>query len=213
MMRFTDRLDAARQLSKKLEAVSREKPVVLALPRGGVPLGLEIARTYQLPLDVILSKKIGHPLYPEFAIGALAEDGNPLVNSYQKKNLDEEWLTHEIESIRQQIADRRGMYDKVLKKQDLRNRSVILIDDGIATGMTMKAAIESVRKQEAATVTVAVPVIPKDTYHELVKLADRVIAVDVPEVFLGAVGAYYGKFNQVSDREVIRMLKSSTQKS
>ncbi|TVP92146.1 phosphoribosyltransferase [Alkalibacterium sp.] len=213
MMRFTDRLDAARQLSKKLEAVSREKPVVLALPRGGVPLGLEIARTYQLPLDVILSKKIGHPLYPEFAIGALAEDGDPLVNSYQKKNLDEEWLTHEIESIRQQIADRRGMYDKVLKKQDLRNRSVILIDDGIATGMTMKAAIESVRKQEAATVTVAVPVIPKDTYHELVKLADRVIAVDVPEVFLGAVGAYYGKFNQVSDREVIRMLKSSTQKS
>lgn len=213
MMRFTDRLDAARQLSKKLEAVSREKPVVLALPRGGVPLGLEIARTYQLPLDVILSKKIGHPLYPEFAIGALAEDGNPLVNSYQKKNLDEEWLTHEIESIRQQIADRRGMYDKVLKKQDLRNRSVILIDDGIATGMTMKAAIESVRKQEAATVTVAVPVIPKDTYHELVKLADRVIAVDVPEAFLGAVGAYYGKFNQVSDREVIRMLKSSTQKS
>lgn len=213
MMRFTDRLDAARQLSKKLEAVSREKPVVLALPRGGVPLGLEIARTYQLPLDVILSKKIGHPLYPEFAIGALAEDGDPLVNSYQKKNLDEEWLTHEIESIRQQIADRRGMYDKVLKKQDLRNRSVILIDDGIATGMTMKAAIESVRKQEAATVTVAVPVIPKDTYHELVKLADRVIAVDVPEAFLGAVGAYYGKFNQVSDREVIRMLKSSTQKS
>lgn len=212
-MRFTDRLDAARQLSAKLESFSEDNPVVLALPKGGVPLGLEIARTHQLPMDVILSKKIGHPLYPEFAVGALAEDGEPLVHAYQKKQLDKEWLAQEIDRIRQQIADRRQSYGKVLEKQDLSNCSVILVDDGIATGMTMKAAIKSVREQGAASVTVAVPIIPRDTYQELLKLANQVIAVDVPDNFLGAVGAYYENFNQVSDKEVIKMLKSYAEQS
>lgn len=208
-MQFTDRLDAAKQLSERLESASQNDPIVLALPRGGVPLGMEIARTYKLALDVILSKKIGHPLYPEFAIGAVAEDGEPIVHAYQKKQVDQEWLTQEIERIRQQINDRRKSYGKVSKKIDLRNRSVILVDDGIATGMTMKAAIEAVRQQKAAHITVAVPIIPKDTYNELLKLADEVIAVDVPENFLGAVGAYYENFDQVADREVMRILEAS----
>lgn len=212
-MRFTDRLDAARELSKGLEEVCQDNPIVLALPRGGVPLGMEIAKRYKLTLDVILSKKIGHPLYPEFAIGALAEDGEPIVHAYQKKQVDEDWLEQEIERIRQQIAHRRQSYGKVSKKEDLSNRSVILVDDGIATGMTMKAAIEAVKQQKAAKVTVAVPIIPKDTYRELQKLADEVIAVDVPENFLGAVGAYYENFEQVEDREVTKMLEDNAKRT
>lgn len=212
-MRFTDRVDAARQLSEGLKVIIQDDPVVLALPRGGVPLGVEIAQAYNLKLDVILSKKIGHPSHPEFAIGAVAEEGEPIVHAYQKKQVNEDWLELEIERIRQQIAHRRQSYSEVSKKIDLRNRSVILVDDGIATGMTMKAAIEAVKQQKAAMVTVAVPIIPKDTYRELQKIADEVIAVDVPENFLGAVGAYYENFEQVEDREVLAILKANTKRA
>lgn len=212
-MRFTDRVDAARQLSEGLKVIIQDDPVVLALPRGGVPLGVEIAQAYNLKLDVILSKKIGHPSHPEFAIGAVAEEGEPIVHAYQKKQVNEDWLELEIERIRQQIAHRRQSYSEVSKKIDLRNRSVILVDDGIATGMTMKAAIEAVKQQKAAMVTVAVPIIPKDTHKELLKLADEVIAVDIPEHFLGAVGAYYEDFEQVEDREVLAMLRANTKRA
>lgn len=212
-MRFTDRVDAARQLSEGLKVIIQDDPVVLALPIGGVPLGVEIAQAYNLKLDVILSKKIGHPSHPEFAIGAVAEEGEPIVHAYQKKQVNEDWLELEIERIRQQIAHRRQSYSEVSKKIDLRNRSVILVDDGIATGMTMKAAIEAVKQQKAAMVTVAVPIIPKDTYRELQKIADEVIAVDVPENFLGAVGAYYENFEQVEDREVLAILKANTKRA
>lgn len=207
-MRFADRIDAARQLSNRLESVSEDSTVVLALPRGGVPLGLEIAKAHCLPFDVIVSKKIGHPLYPEFAIGALAEDGEPMVHDYQRRQVDHDWLKQEIDSIKQQINNRRESYGKVLNKQNVINRSVILVDDGIATGMTMKAAIKAVKQKGAASVTVAVPIIPEDTYYELLKQVNEVVAVDVPQKFLGAVGAYYENFSQVGDKEVIDMLTS-----
>ena len=207
-MRFKNRKDAGKQLAERLEVKDPSHTVVLALPRGGVPLGIEVAKRHHLPLDIILSKKIGHPTHSEYAIGALSEHGDPIMNETSAKLLDPEWLTTELKYIRNEMARRQRTYSEVLTKHPLKNRTVILVDDGIATGLTMKAAIKSVEAQEADKIIVAVPIIPQDTYEELKDLVDSVAYVDVPDIFQGAVGAYYMSFKQVKDEEVMAMLHS-----
>lgn len=207
-MKFNNREDAGKQLAEKVEVKDRENTVVMALPRGGVPLGVEIAKRHQLPLDIILSKKIGHPTHSEYAIGALSEHGDPIMDETSTKLLDPEWLETELKRIQNEMARRQRTYSEVLTKQALKGKTVILTDDGIATGMTMKAAIKAVEAQEADKIIVAVPVIPQDTYKELKGLVDDVAFVDVPDIFKGAVGAYYRSFPQVEDEEVMAMLRS-----
>lgn len=207
-MKFRDRFDAGEQLADAIGSDVEADMVVLALPRGGIPLGLIISKRYQIPFNVILSKKIGHPSHSEYAIGAVAEDGEPILNQAEIKGLDSEWLDKEIQAIREKMAQRRKQYSKYLEEISLHNKTVIIADDGIATGMTMKAAIEAAYSLNAKKIIVAVPVIPKDTYSELKKMADKVIAVEVPALFLGAVGAYYSRFPQVEDEEVIELLES-----
>lgn len=207
-MKFKNRTDAGKQLAERLEVTDADHTVVLALPRGGVPLGIEIAEKHQLPFDIILSKKIGHPTHSEYAIGALSEHGDPILDETSAGLLDPEWLTTELKRIRNEMARRQRTYSKELTKQTLKGKTVILVDDGIATGMTMKAAIKAVEAQEAETVIVAVPVIPKDTYQELERLVDDVVVIEVPDIFQGAVGAYYMSFPQVDDEEVLDMLHS-----
>ncbi|SFC59004.1 Predicted phosphoribosyltransferase [Alkalibacterium subtropicum] len=207
-MKFKNRLDAGKQLADRLDVTDAENTVVLALPRGGIPLGIEIAERHRLPFDIILSKKIGHPTHSEYAIGALSEHGDPILDETSATLLDPEWLTTELKRIRNEMARRQRTYSKALTKQPLKGKTVILVDDGIATGMTMKAAIKAVEAQEAEKIIVAVPVIPKDTYHELEKLVDEVSVVEVPDMFRGAVGAYYMSFPQVEDEEVMDMLRS-----
>ncbi|MCC5895999.1 MAG: hypothetical protein JJU16_11090 [Alkalibacterium sp.] len=210
-MIFLDREDAGTQLAEIIALDESRKQLVLALPRGGIPLGLIIAQYHQLPFDVIMSKKIGHPFHSEYAIGAVPENGEPILNERERSHLDSDWLTKEVSRLRKAMDKRRQMYSKWLDNQSIQGKSVIIVDDGIATGLTMKAAIQAVKEQQAKEISIAVPVIPEDTYRELVKIVDDVMAIDVPKHFLGAVGAYYRFFPQVEDDEIERLLIDYTQ--
>lgn len=207
-MRFENRADAGEQLAMSIEISDPSNTIILALPRGGVPLGIAVAKKYAVSFDVILAKKIGHPFHSEYAIGAIAEGGAPLFNEAEKNDLDSGWINEEVLRIRKDMKRRRARYDQVLKKKSLSGKDVILVDDGIATGMTMFAAIEAVKKEGPDRIIIAVPIIPKDTYCKLKKQVDQVYSVDVPEYFLGAVGAYYRHFPQLQDEEVQKWLLS-----
>lgn len=207
-MKFYDRIDAGEQLAEVIHVEDKQNTVVLALPRGGIPLGLEIAQRHQLPFDMLLSKKIGHPYHSEYAIGAVSEHGEPILNTSVTDLLEPEWINSEVKRLRKEMGRRRKTYAQVLTKQEIKDKTVIIVDDGIATGLTMKAAIESVKENGVKAIIVAVPVLPRDTYEDLMKSVDQVVAIDIPGIFLGAVGAYYRDFPQVDDKEVLDMLTS-----
>lgn len=206
-MYFEDRIDAGSQLAQKLTVDHPENTIVLALPRGGVPLGLKISVVHSLLFDVVLAKKIVHPLQPEFAIGAIAENGDPIINT--NIDVEQSWIDSDTERAKVEIQRRRKLYDQFLTKQSLNGKDIIIVDDGIATGMTMFAAIEAVKKQNPNQINVAVPIIPYDTYQQLKDLVDEVIYIEVPEQFRGAVGAYYQNFSQIPDSEVEKMIVES----
>ncbi|UUX33771.1 phosphoribosyltransferase [Fundicoccus culcitae] len=207
-MLFKDRMDAGKQLARKIPTTQTNDTIVLALPRGGVPLAVEIVKYLHCDFDVILAKKIGHPRNSEYAIGAIAEGGQPIYNQHEVAMIDKAWLAEKITQIQAEMARRRRLYDTILTAKDLKDRSVIIVDDGIATGMTMFAAIEAARVAGVSHLAVAVPVIPKDTYEQLQRAADAVYYLQVPNRFLGAVGAYYQSFPQVMDFEVQELIKS-----
>ena len=206
-MYFEDRIDAGSQLAQKLTVDHPENTIVLALPRGGVPLGLKISAVHSLLFDVVLAKKIVHPLQPEFAIGAIAENGDPIINT--NIDVEQSWIDSDTERAKEEIQRRRKLYDQFLTKQSLNGKDIIIVDDGIATGMTMFAAIEAVKKQNPNQINVAVPIIPYDTYQQLKDLVDEAIYIEVPEQFRGAVGAYYQNFSQIPDSEVEKMIVES----
>ncbi|GAA0357020.1 phosphoribosyltransferase family protein [Alkalibacterium iburiense] len=212
-MKFFDRSDAGEQLADVIELETTLNTVVLALPRGGIPLGLIIVDRFHVPFDVAMSKKIGHPSHSEYAIGAVSEEGEPILNTTEVTGLNNEWLENEVNAIRRKMESRRQQYSAYLEKIPIKNKTVVIVDDGIATGMTMKAAIQSAYSLEAKKVIVAVPVIPKDTYEELKQLADEVVAVEVPRAFLGAVGAYYRHFPQIEDDQVLELLENYQKKN
>ena len=205
-MRFKNRTNAGNQLAQKLKINRPNQTIIVALPRGGVPLGLEISTIHHIPFDVVLAKKIVHPLQSEFAIGAIAEDGFPIIN--ETLNVDREWIEEDTNRVRLELKRRRKQYDKFLTQRPLSKKDVIIVDDGIATGMTMFAAIEAVKNQMPNRIIVAVPIIPKDTNRILESRVDEVIAIEVPSQFRGAVGAYYQDFSQVSDAEVEEMIRN-----
>ena len=204
-MFFRNRRDAGNQLAEKLTVNQPENTVVLALPRGGVPLAIEISKRHSIPFDVVHAKKIVHPLQREFAIGAIAEKGEPILNT--EVDVEQTWIDQEIHRVREEIARRRDLYDTFLEQEPLEEKEIIVVDDGIATGMTMFAAIEAIKNQQPNKITVAVPIIPEDTYNHLKTLVDDIIYIEVPEQFLGAVGAYYQQFPQISDEEIPTMIK------
>lgn len=204
-MYFKDRVDAGNQLAEKLIIERPENTVILALPRGGIPLGIEISKKYSLPFDVIHAKKLVHPLQTEFAIGAVAEKGDPILNN--EVAVEQKWIDQEITRVREEINRRRKLYDDFFNQKVLEGKDIIIVDDGIATGMTMFAAIEAVKNQNPRKIIIAVPIIPKGTYHRLKTLVDQIAYVEIPIQFLGAVGAYYQQFPQVSDKEIQTMIK------
>ena len=206
-MLFKDRIDAAEQLSENIRVTRPKDTIVLALPRGGVPMGLVLAKQHSLPFDVVLAKKLVHPSYSEVAIGAMAEEGTPILNP--QITVEQNWIDQEIERVQNENERRRKLYDEIAEKQDLTGKDVIIVDDGIATGMTMFAAIAAVKAKQVKQITVAVPIIPQETFQALKQQVDRVAFVEVPEYFLGAVGAYYQHFQQISDQEIQAMLKDS----
>ena len=174
------------------------------MPRGGVPLGIELAKELSVPFDVALAKKMVHPAYQEYAIGALAENGEPIIN--EEAEVNEDWIKKEAVRVENEIKRRRELYDEILPKQEVCNKDIILVDDGIATGMTMLAAIKAIKSQHPHSIAVAVPIIPRDTFNDLKSMVDQVFYVEIPKYFKGAVGAYYQNFPQISDEEVTQMI-------
>lgn len=211
-MIFRDRKDAGIKLAKALEKYKGEDVIIFALPRGGVPLGVEIAKKLTAPLDLIITKKIGHPMNAEYAICAIAEDGSPVCNSAEVNNVDPGWFEKEIQRVRQEIKRRREKYLGKITPHPVEGKIAIIVDDGIATGLTMIAAIDEIKRRKPKRLVVAIPVTPYDTAQKLKSMVDDLVSLDIDAHYLGAVGAYYEDFSQVEDSEVISLLKSVAKK-
>jgi putative phosphoribosyl transferase len=207
---FTDRVDAGKRLALELKDFSGKKGIVLAIPRGGVVVGYMIAKSLNLPLDLIIPRKIGAPDNPELAIGAVAEDGTVILDEKLIAYIgaSQEYVKAETEQQKREIERRLKLYRQDVSYPSLMGLDVIVVDDGIATGSTMKAALASVKNRGAVSVTVAVPVGPPSTIKELNKIADLVVCPYTPE-FFQAIGQFYADFSQTTDKEVIELLKES----
>lgn len=207
-MIFHNRIEAGKKLAQELK-IYREKSngIVIGLPRGGVVVAHEVARILGLPLDVIVPRKIGAPGNKEFAIGAIAEDGQGVFDekSISELKISKKYITQEIQIEQQEAARRLLLYRRDKPLLQLQDKIVILVDDGVATGATMRAAIQSARAKKASRIIVATPVIAQDTFEKIQKEADKVIALHAP-LFFGAVGMFYRQFDQTEDAEVIALL-------
>lgn len=207
-MRFINRTDAGIRLAKALAKYQGEDLIIYALPRGGVPLGVEIAKSLNAPLDLLITKKIGHPRNPEYAIGAITEDGDPICNQEEVEWVDRQWLEEETVRMRNEIKRRREKYFGEVVQHSIEGKTVIIVDDGIATGYTMFASINEIKKRKPSKIVVAIPVTPEDIANKLRAIVDDLVSLLIDPFYLGAVGAYYDDFSQVEDEEVIALLKS-----
>lgn len=207
-MKFKDRAEAGAQLAQLLLAYKPANAIICPLPRGGVVLGVEIARALGAPVELLIPRKIGHPYNPEYAVGAITESGQAVWNEAEVSQLDQAWLQSEAAKEQAEARRRRLAYTGRNERISLTGKIVILVDDGIATGLTMLAAIREAKAQKPAKIVVAVPVLPDDTVSVLELEGVIVEALEVPALYLGAVGAYYNRFDQVSDDEVKRLLAS-----
>jgi len=210
-MRFRDRIDAGHILARHLQHLRAENPVVVGLPRGGVPVAAPIAAALGAPLDIVLVRKIGAPHRLELAVGALGEDGVTVRNDAVLTELGLTWadVDDQVAHERAEI-DRRATTLRPGPRPSLRDRTVILVDDGIATGATVVAAVRVTRRLGARRIVLAVPVAPADTIARLREIADEVVCGLTPRRFL-AVGQWYDDFSQVGDDEVRTLLEKSTQ--
>ncbi len=197
-----DRKEAGTLLSEKLEKYQESDAIILAVPRGGVPIGYEISKNLHLPLDIILSKKIGHPLNKEFAIGAVSLESTFIGNHPE---IPKEYIEREIINLREALQDKYNLYMGNRKPADVKDKIVIVVDDGIATGSTLLASIAMLRKSKPKKIVVAVPVVPYDTIEIFKQKTDEFIYLIASKDFRG-VGGFYEDFDQVNDDEVIRML-------
>jgi putative phosphoribosyl transferase len=208
MSRFADRMAAGRELATLLERYAdRPDTVVLGLARGGLPVAVEVARALRLPLDVFLVRKLGVPGHEELAMGAIASGGVRVLN---QDVLDRVAATpEEIDAIgareRSELERRERTYRNGGEPVEVTDRTAILIDDGLATGASMRAAVEALKQRGAAEIVVAVPIAPPSTCAELEREADAVVCTSTPEPF-GAVGAWYDDFTEVTDDDVRRIL-------
>ena len=211
-MPFRDRKDAGQQLAKAMPDLKGQNCVVLALPRGGVPVAAEVAAALQAPLGLILVRKIGAPDQPELAIGAVVDGGAPIVVRNDEIMRMSGTREAEFNAIctreLAEIERRRTLYLGDRPPLDPNGRVAIVVDDGLATGATMRAALRATRKRSPKMLIMAVPVAPPDTLESLRGEADRIVCLESPEAF-GAVGFFYRNFSQVSDSEVIAYLSKS----
>jgi putative phosphoribosyl transferase len=208
-MPFKNRIDAGRKLAAELVRFKDRQPVVLALPRGGVPVAAEVASALDAPLDLILVRKIGVPFQPELAMGAVADGGTPLVvrneDVIRLAGINEADFKAVCDDELAEIERRRQRYLGERARVDVAGRTAIVIDDGIATGATTRAALRATRVRGPQTLVLAVPVAPTDTVAELRSDADEIVCLE-DHKFFEAIGLYYADFAQVADEEVIRLL-------
>lgn len=206
-MTFVDRRDAGKQLAEKLKQYKGNPDVLLyALPRGGAVLGAEIANVLGLPFDVVVTRKIGAPFNPEYAIGALAETGELIWNEAERQATDKKALDRIVKDETEEAARRIKKYRQGRELPDMIGKTVILIDDGVATGLTIRAGVAAVKDKKPAKVVIAVPHGAKDSLDALRKEVDEVVVLYEPEWY-GAVGQFYENFPQTSDQEVLELLK------
>ncbi|MEW6116847.1 MAG: phosphoribosyltransferase [Nitrospirota bacterium] len=206
---FLDRRDAGIRLAEQLERYKHQSGVlVLALPRGGVVTGYEVACRLNAPFDVLIVRKLGAPQQPELAIGALSETGATVLNRdiIALLNVPQEYIEREVERQKDEIARRKDRYRGGRAIAGLEGKDIILVDDGVATGATVKAAIAAIREKRVRKLILALPVAPPETAEELKALVDEFICLATPLYFI-SVGSYYADFSQVSDDEVVALLR------
>ncbi|MBI2270397.1 MAG: phosphoribosyltransferase [Bacteroidetes bacterium] len=203
--RFRDRKDAAQKLIPYLNKYRDQKVVILAIPRGGIPIAHPIAKTYNFPLDLLMTKKIGHPFQPEFAIGAVSPEDYIIDDQF---SVDQTYIDSEVKRIRESLKER---YKKCMgdhKPVGLENKVVIIIDDGVATGHTILSAIKMLRQKKPKKIVVAVPVAPGETAEKIKREVDDFICLYTPTPFIG-VGLHYLDFSPVYDDEAIHLVKDA----
>lgn len=205
-MIFANRDEAGRSLSKALINYKDQACVVYALPRGGVPVGTIVAKALNAPFDLLIPRKIGYPGHEQYAIGAVCEKGEPVLNQAEVSRLNASEVEEKIVAQRKEAKRRRELYLQDRKPKEVKGKTAIIVDDGIATGLTMQAAIQDLKQRKPKRIVVAVPVAPTDSVQKLTSIVDEVIVIDRPENFLGAVGAHYDDFGQVSDGEVVNIM-------
>ena len=209
--RFRDRFEAGRALAGLLKHhVDDPDTVVLALPRGGLPVAYEVARELRAPLDVFVVRKLGLRNHPEFAIGAIASGGVRVLNSEAVKslNISDEEIEATAKTEQKELERREAAFRGERPPLDVRGRNIILVDDGLATGSTMRAAVVALREKHPRSITVAVPVAAPDTCYEFRSEVDEIICARTPEPFI-AVGLWYDDFTQTTDEEVRELLEAA----
>lgn len=204
---FADRDAAGQRLAKAFDAAGVSPDIVLAIPRGGLPVARPVADRLGVPLDVVVARKLGAPWNPELAIGAVASDGTAWLNEtiVADQGIDDSYIEDGIETEQAAAAKKLQRYRGSTAPPDVAGRHVAIVDDGIATGATMFACVNHLRELDAARITVGIPVGPADTVEQLRSLADAVICLEQPRYF-GAVGQHYRSFEQVSDETAIALL-------
>lgn len=207
---FQNRYQAGRILVDKLKQYQNTGALVLVLPRGGVPVGYEIAKKLGFDLDVIVVRKLGAPGNPELAIGAIGPNNTSFIdeNLCQRLGVSREYLDQEIARQQRELERREKIFRCGREKLKLTGKTIILVDDGIATGATTKASVQCLRKMGIAKIVLAVPVASQESVKELKGLVNELIVLEVPALFF-AVGQFYREFEQVSDEEVIKLLNKS----
>ena len=212
MIKFRNRTEAGKMLAEKLTAYPHQKDLlVLALPRGGVPVAFEVAKELNAPLDICIARKLGVPNHKELAMGAIASGGIGILN-YDVINtlgIDEETIKVVASEELKELQRRDRVYRGDAAPIDIKNKTIILIDDGIATGSTIRAAITVIKQQQPAKLIVAVPVAPASTYTELKSEVDEIVCLETPEP-MSAIGLWYEDFSQTTDEEVRQLLSSSS---
>jgi len=202
-------VEAGRHLAAALESYKDRHPVILALPRGGVPVAAEVAESLGAPLDLVLVRKIGAPLQPELAMGAVVDADPPIVVRNEDVIRMDGISEAQFNAVRDrelvEIARRRALYLGDRNRAPITGKTAIIVDDGVATGATTRAALRGVRAQKPERLVLAVPVAPTEIIHELRREADEVVCLE-DHAFFGAIGYYYGDFSQVSDEEVKALL-------
>ncbi|HLB51841.1 MAG TPA: phosphoribosyltransferase [Patescibacteria group bacterium] len=210
-MVFADRKDAGEQLAEKLlsENITLENSILLALPRGGIPVAVEIHKMLKIPYDILISRKLGSPGNPEFGFGAISENNTIYLNreSIFEYGITEKYINDIVNKEKNEMQRRIDLYRKGKQLTDLNGKIAILVDDGIATGVTTKAAIQAANSLGAKEVWICTPVCPKDTYLKLQKDCTKIISLLIPE-YLFAIGEYYKKFDQLSDDVIINILNT-----
>lgn len=213
---FIDRRDAGHQLAEAARRFAAEQPIVLGLPRGGVPVAYEVADELDAPLDVILVRKIGAPGHPELGLGAVVDGAEPQVvltpAVVEMVAPSADYIREEVERQLEEIARRRKLYLGDRSPISVRDRTVLVVDDGIATGGTVRAALQGLRRAGAGRLVLAAPVGPPDVVADLREMADEVVCMVTPEPFI-AVGLWYQDFTQTTDDEVVELLRRAAKRS